>query len=64
MSAPLTHALKTYPSGVLCDINGEKGSIVPDQIRTVDKIRIGPVTGKLNTSEISEIKAVINQMLC
>jgi mRNA interferase MazF len=62
--APLTHTLKIYPSRVLCEINGDKGSIMLDQIKTTDKVRIGQPMGKLNTKEISEIKFVINQMLC
>ena len=62
--APLTRTLKIYPSRVLCDVNGEKGSIILDQIRTVDKARIGDPLGKLKVAEINEIKSVINQMLC
>ena len=62
--APLTHTLKIYPSRVLCEIDGEKGSIMLDQIRTVDQIRIGSVIGKLSIKEIGEVKSVINQMLC
>ena len=62
--APLTHTLKIYPSRVICDVDGEKGSVMLDQIRTVDKTRIGPILNKLNQKEITEIKSVINQMLC
>jgi mRNA interferase MazF len=62
--APLTHTLKPYPSRVICEVNGEKGSIMLDQIRTVDKVRIGSVLGQLNLKEMAEIKSVINQMLC
>jgi mRNA interferase MazF len=62
--APLTHTLKIYPSRVLCEINGDKGSIMLDQIKTVDKTRIGIVMGNLDTAEISAIKSVINEMLC
>ncbi|HEY2581349.1 MAG TPA: type II toxin-antitoxin system PemK/MazF family toxin [Mucilaginibacter sp.] len=62
--APLTHTLKVYPSRVICDINGEKGSVMLDQIRTVDKTRIGSTLAKLSFKEISEIKSVINKMLC
>lgn len=62
--APLTHTLKIYPSRVLCEINGDKGAIMLDQIKTVDKVRIGQVMCKLDAKEVSEIKFVINQMLC
>lgn len=62
--APLTHTLKSYPSRVMCKVNGDKGAIMLDQIRTVDKSRIGSLIGKLNSKEIAEVKFVINQMLC
>jgi mRNA interferase MazF len=62
--APLTHTLKIYPSRVICNIDGDKGSVMLDQIRTIDKTRIGSMLNKLNQKEIAEIKSVINQMLC
>jgi len=62
--APLTHTLKSYPSRVICDVKGDEGSIMLDQIRTVDKARIGGIIDKLNTKEIAKVKFVINQMLC
>jgi mRNA interferase MazF len=62
--APLTHTLKIYPSRVLCEINGDKGSIMLDQIKTVDKTRIGSRIGNLSPAEISGVKLVINEMLC
>lgn len=62
--APLTHTLKAYPSRVLCKVEGEKGAIMLDQIRTVDKSRIKVVIDKLGSKEISEVKFIINQMLC
>lgn len=61
---PLTHTLKAYPSRVLCEVKGEKGAIMLDQIRTVDKLRIGALIDKLSLKEINNIKSVINQMLC
>ncbi|MDB5121203.1 MAG: growth inhibitor PemK [Sphingobacteriales bacterium] len=62
--APLTHSLKPYPSRVQCEVNGDVGSIMLDQIRTVDKSRVGKLFGKLNTTESGNIKFVINEMLC
>lgn len=62
--APLTHTLKPYPSRVICEVKGEKGSVMLDQIRTVDRVRIGDIIGKLSLNEINDIKFVINQMLC
>jgi mRNA interferase MazF len=62
--APLTHTLKPYPSRVMCVVNGEKGAIMLDQIRTVDKSRIGAAISKLDVKESTQIKFIINQMLC
>ena len=62
--APLTHTLKLYPTRIICDIDGDKGAIRLDQIRTVDKSRIGDFITSLNANEITEVKSVINQMLC
>ena len=62
--APLTHTLKLYPSRVICNVDGDKGSIMLDQLRTVDKVRISSLITKLDAQEIAQIKKVINQMLC
>jgi mRNA interferase MazF len=62
--APLTHTIKAYPSRVTCDVKGQQGSVMLDQIRTVDKSRIGNAIDKLKAKEIVEIKHIINQMLC
>jgi len=62
--APLTHTLKQYPSRTSCNINGEIGMIMIDQIKTVDKTRLGDYMGKLRKVESDKIKEVINEMLC
>lgn len=62
--APLTHTLRPYPTRIVCNIKGDKGSVMLDQIRTVDKSRIGSQIATLNAKEIAEIKSIINQMLC
>jgi len=35
--ASLTHTFKAYSSRMSCEINGDKKSVVPDQIKAVDK---------------------------
>ena len=62
--APLTHTLKAYPSRVICEVDGQQGCIMLDQIRTVDKMRIGSILGQLTPADTTKIKDVINQMLC
>ena len=62
--APITHTLKSYPSRVNCKVDGQNGSIMLDQLRTIDRRRVGSTIGKLNSKEVAEIKVVINEMLC
>jgi mRNA interferase MazF len=62
--APLTHTLKPYPTRVMCVVKGEKGAIMLDQIRTVDKSSIGAVISKLDVKESTQIKFIVNKMLC
>ncbi|MEP6610887.1 MAG: type II toxin-antitoxin system PemK/MazF family toxin [Mucilaginibacter sp.] len=62
--APLTHTIKHNPSRVLCEVTGQKGSVTLDQLRTIDKSRLGNRLGNLGSQEIADIKYIINQMLC
>lgn len=59
--APMTTNLKRYPTRVAVDHENKKGMVVIDQIRTVDKIRIMKVLGKLTKSEIKTCKEVIKE---
>ena len=59
--APMTTNLNRYPTRVSVEHDGKKGMIVIDQIRTVDKIRILKVLGKLTKSEIKACKDVIKE---
>ena len=59
--APMTTNLKKYPTRGVVEHDGRKGMIVIDQIRTVDKIRILKVLGKLTKSEIKNCKDVIRE---
>jgi len=59
--APMTTNLKKYPTRVAVEHDGMKGMIVIDQIRTVDKVRIQKVLGKITKSEIKACKDVIRE---
>jgi len=59
--APMTTNLKRYPTRVAVEYDGKKGMIVVDQIRTVDKVRILKVLGKLTKVEIKNCKDVIRE---
>jgi mRNA interferase MazF len=62
--APMTTAQKNYPYRINCAIAGKSGSIALDQIRTVDKTRIGNHICQLKASEIETIKATLLEMFC
>jgi len=59
--APMTTNMKRYPTRISVEHDGKKGMIVIDQIRTVDKVRIMKILGKLTTSEIKKYKEVIKE---
>ena len=62
--APLTHTLKAYPSRIAYTVAGEKGMVMLDQVRTIDKKRLVGFIAKLKKTENEKIKEVINEMLC
>ncbi len=57
--APMTTASKGYVSRVSCKFKGKQGEIVLDQIRTIDKTRLGPKLGSINEDAANE---VLNRM--
>src|SRR5690349_21285010 len=63
MIAPLTSTLKLYPSRVICNVQGKKGTIMLEQIRTVDKKRLIKKIAQLSAREIQEIKQKLKEML-
>ncbi|MBM9589649.1 type II toxin-antitoxin system PemK/MazF family toxin [Leptospira sp. 201903075] len=63
MIAPMTTRSRTYPTRVELTFQGKKGSIVLDQIRTVDKSRLIQKLGSSDPKTIQKIKKVIKEML-
>ena len=59
--APMTSSPKAYPTRVQIDFEMKKGSIVLDQIRTIDRQRIIKVLGNLTEEEIQKVKSVIKE---
>lgn len=59
--APMTSSSKDYPTRVRVNHNGQKGWIVLDQIRTIDKVRIIKTYDSLTHSEIRACKKVIQE---
>lgn len=60
---PITSTVKNYPWRVDCVIAERNGSIATDQVRVVDKVRMGSRIGKLSKAEILQLKETLKQML-
>ena len=60
--APMTSALRVWPSRVASTFAGRAGQIALDQIRCVDKSRLTRRLGKLDTSTASATSAVLVEM--
>jgi mRNA interferase MazF len=60
--APLTTGVHTYPFRVPCRLEGRAGYIVIDQIRTVDRERLVRRLGKLPSSTLRRILAILQEM--
>lgn len=60
---PITSTIKAYPWRISCIISNKQGSIATDQIKVVDRARIGSKIGKLSRSEITLLKDTLHRML-
>jgi mRNA interferase MazF len=60
--APLTHTIKGYPSRVALHFNDQRGEVVLDQIRAVDKSRLIKKRGKIDAATAANIKSVLRTM--
>lgn len=63
MIAPITSTIKDYPTRVMIELEGKKGTIALDQLRTLDKTRFTKYIDKLSKEQIKEVKAKIKEML-
>lgn len=60
--APVTSKGRPYPSRVSCKIEGKDGQVVLDQIRTVEKTRLGKKLGGLNKQTQKRVLEVLAEM--
>lgn len=60
--APLTTGSHPYPFRVGCRFDGKDGHVVLDQVRTVDRERIGKRLGVLTATTQAKILAVLQAM--
>lgn len=60
--APMTSAIKNYPTRVTTTFQGKKGQIVLDQIRTVDKSRLIKSLGTISFSAKEKVLSTLQEM--
>ena len=60
--APLTSALKDYPTRIPCTFKNKRGQIVLDQIRTIDKARLVKRLGTIDSKAQSDTIAILQRM--
>lgn len=60
--APMTTALKDYPTRVSCTLQKTQGQIVLDQIRTIDKQRLVKKLGTVDAKAQSDVIAVLQRL--
>ncbi len=61
--APITSKDKAYPTRVSIKLKEKQGWVVLDQIRTVDRRRIGAILGILGKEEVRLVKHVLRECL-
>lgn len=60
--APMTTKTCAYPSRVACRLQGKRGEVAIDQLRTVDKTRLVKKLGRLNPGTAQEVLAVLAEL--
>jgi mRNA interferase MazF len=60
--APLRAGAHSYPFRVPCKFQGRSGHIVLDQIRTVDRARLVRRLGRLSSSTVARVLAILQEM--
>jgi mRNA interferase MazF len=60
--APMTSAIKDYPTRVPCRFKKKEGQIVLDQIRTVDKARLVKKLGVIDANAQLKVISVLQKL--
>jgi mRNA interferase MazF len=60
--APLTTGSHQYPFRVACRFAGKDGHVVLDQLRTVDRERLGRRLGQLTSATLEKSLGVLQEM--
>jgi len=62
IEAPLTTGGYAYPFRIACSFEGKQGHVVPDQLRMVDRERLGKRLCALPESTLQEVVAMLQEM--
>jgi mRNA interferase MazF len=60
--APMTTAGQTYPFRIGCTFGGKRGHVVLDQLRTVDRERLGKRLGTLAPATVRTVLTALGEM--
>jgi mRNA interferase MazF len=60
--APMTTKGRTYPTRVPCRFQGKDGQIILDQLRTVDKVRLVKLLGRISATTRKAVLAILAEM--
>ena len=60
--APMTTKGRPYPTRVACRFQGKEGQVVLDQLRTVDKIRLVKLLGRIRRATQKTVLEVLAEM--
>ncbi len=60
--APLTSGEQNYPTRVSVHFDKKQGQVALDQIRTVDKKRLGRLAGKIDAGTAEKVIKVLSEM--
>lgn len=60
--AAMTSSIKNYPTRVNCIFKRKKGQVALDQIRSVDKVRLVKLLGKLDDAINRKVCEVLNEL--
>jgi len=60
--APLTTGSHPYPFRIPCRFGGKRGHVILDQVRTVDRERLGKRLGQISPATEASVLAVLQEM--
>jgi mRNA interferase MazF len=61
--APMTTAIRTYPTRVNIFFRGKEGQVALDQLRSVDKLRLVKKLGNADLKTCTEVRSVLMEMV-